>query len=244
MLQKTRSIVLRSVKYGETSIVCTAFTEIYGVQSYMLQGVRSSKNKTNRAGLLQPSSLLDMVVYHKPNANLQRIKEFQPLYIYQNTHEHIVKNSIALFSSELLLRVLPQEAPIPELFEDSIRYFMQLDVMPVEKVANFPLYFGLLCCNTLGYNITGEYSDITPHLNLQEGGFTPYPPVRAPFMSADDARIISLLVNINTIQAISEIPMNADTRFRLLDWFIEYIHSHTQHMGEIRSLPVLRAILH
>lgn len=244
MLQKTRGIVLRSVKYGETSIVCTIFTDTYGVQSYMMQGVRSSKSKTNRSGLLQPASLLDMVAYHKPNTNLQRIKEFQPLYLYKSIQEHIVKNSIALFSAELLLRILPAEAPAPELFEECIQYFMKLDELPANKCGNLPLYIALQCCNMLGYNVTGEYSDTTPHLNLQEGGFTPNPPTRQPFMREDDARLISLIININSLHAISEIPMNADTRFRLLDWFIAYIHSHTQHMGEIRCLPVLRAILH
>src|SRR5690606_8893505 len=115
MLQKTNGIVLRSVKYGETSLICSVFTEVYGVQSYLVQGVRTaSKTRQNRAGLLQPATLLDMVVYNKPHANLQRIKEFQPAYIYQSLQEHIVKNSVALFSVELLLRLLPEQAPFPE----------------------------------------------------------------------------------------------------------------------------------
>ena len=172
MLQKTRGIVLRSVKYGDSSLVTTVFTASFGVQTYMIQGVRSNKVRNNRSGLLQPGSLLDMVVYNRPQQSIQRIKEFQPAYLYTTLQEEIVKNSIALFSVELLLRLLPEHAPMPELFDFSIHYFQELDKLSVSDVANFPLYFIIHCSRFLGYDIKGNYSADTPHLNLHEGGFT------------------------------------------------------------------------
>ena len=44
-LHKTNGIVLRTVKYGETSLVVTLFTELFGVQSYLVNGVRVSSKK-------------------------------------------------------------------------------------------------------------------------------------------------------------------------------------------------------
>ena len=44
-LHKTKGIVLRSVKYGETSIIVTIFTELFGVQSYLVNGIRTSSKK-------------------------------------------------------------------------------------------------------------------------------------------------------------------------------------------------------
>src|ERR1043165_8138930 len=109
MLTTTQGIVLRSIKYGETSLICTVFTQVYGVQTYLVQGVRlaGAKSRQSRAGLLQPAMLLDIVVYHKAQKSLQRMKEFSAAYIYQSVQEDIVRNSIALFSVELLLRLLP-----------------------------------------------------------------------------------------------------------------------------------------
>src|SRR6476661_3747757 len=106
MLQTTRGITLRSVKYGETSLICSIFTETYGIQSYHLKGVRAVKARSNRAGLLQPATLLDLVVDHRPQKNLQHVREFHPAYIYCSLQEEVVKNSIALFSVELLLKLL------------------------------------------------------------------------------------------------------------------------------------------
>ena len=37
MITTTQGIVLRSIKYGETSLVCTVFTRLYGVQTYLVQ---------------------------------------------------------------------------------------------------------------------------------------------------------------------------------------------------------------
>lgn len=245
MLQTTRGIVLRSVKYGETSLICTIFTDIYGVQSYMVQGVRSSsKTKQSRAGLLQPATLLDMVVYYKPQANLQRIKEFHPACIYTSLQEHIVKNSIALFSVELLLRLLPEHAPMPELFDIAFEYFCSLDAVDAHAAGNYPVYFLSACCNILGYNINGRYTPATPHLNLQEGGFTAQLPTERPFVPDEDAMMLDKLLQVQHISEIPAIELNGAARFRLLDWLLAFMHNHTQHMGEIRSLPVLRAVLH
>jgi DNA repair protein RecO (recombination protein O) len=235
MLQKTKGIVLRSIKYGDTSLVCTLFTEVYGVQTYMVQGVRSSKTKNHRAGLLQPATLLDLIVYQQPQKNMQRIKEFQPAYIYQSLQEEIVKNSIALFSVELLLRLLPEHAPMPELYDFAHEYFRQLDVMPVNAVANFPLYFIIQCARMMGYDIGEDEATLAKGIGLIPGSIS---------LHQEDINMLNALLQVEKMEELKNIPMNAETRFRLLDWYIEFLQQHTQHMGSIRSLTVLRAILH
>lgn len=244
MLNKTRGIVLRAVKYGESSLICTVFTELYGVQSYMVQGVRSTKSRTNRSGLLQPCSLLDMVVYQRPQQNLQRIREFQQAHIYTNLHEEVVKNSIGLFSVELLLRLLPEHATMAELFDFAYKYFVALDKMPIAEVANFPVYFVIECSRLLGYEINGQFSEKTPYANLQEGAFTGHPSAVPPYLSIDDAQILDRFLRIRSLETLKDIEVNAPLRFRLLEWFIAFLHAHTQHLGNIRSLAVLQAILH
>jgi DNA repair protein RecO (recombination protein O) len=244
MLHKTKGIVIRSVKYGDTSLVSTIFTAQYGLQTYMVQGVRSSKTKNNKASLLQPATLLDLVVYHKPNTNMQRIKEFQFAYLYHTLQEDIIKNSIALFSVELLLRLLPENAPLPELFDLSFDYFQKLDILTVKEVSNFPLYFVIRCGCILGYELKGGYSAATPHLDLREGGFTEHSPKLPPYLQDEDARLLAELIKIKRIDDLYRTEMNAAMRYRLLDWYIDFLQMHTQHMGSMKSLQVLQSILH
>src|SRR5471030_912859 len=42
MIYSTKGIVLRTVKYGETSVIAAIFTEVFGIQSYIVNGVRTA----------------------------------------------------------------------------------------------------------------------------------------------------------------------------------------------------------
>ncbi len=244
MLHKTNGIVLRPVKYGETSLVVTLFTELYGVQTYMVQGVRSAKSRQNRAAFFQPGTLLELVVYHQPQKTMQRIREFQAAHIYNGLKEDVVKNSIVLFSVELLLRLLPELGPLPALFTIAYEYFIALDKMPLHDVANFPLFFIMECSRELGYPLKGSYSASAPYLNMHEGGFTDHAPGEMSGINDEDARALSALLQASSTDALKQVEMNAGQRLRLIDWYVAYLQQHTQHMGNIRSLSVLRAILH
>lgn len=244
MLQKTNGIVLRSVKYGETSLVTTIFTATYGLQTYMVKGVRSSKAKHTRAGLFQPGTLLDLVVYQQPNKNLQHIREFQPAVVFTSLQQDVVRNSIVLFSVEVLLRLLPEHAPMPALFDFAYDYFIRLDKSEPGSIANYPLFFVIHCSRELGFNLNGDYGAQTPHLNLQEGGFTEHAPAAIPFVSDGDAQTLGRLLKATDYSDLGIVDMNAEMRMRLTDWYVQFLQQHTQHMGSIRSLSILHTVLH
>src|SRR4029077_17456426 len=98
MVHNTKGIVLRVVKYGETSVIVAIYTELFGIQSYLVNGVRAATEKSPaRANLFQPAAILDLIVYHNELKNLQRIKEFKWGYLYQHVLSDVLKNSVALF---------------------------------------------------------------------------------------------------------------------------------------------------
>ncbi|MDT9165980.1 recombination protein O N-terminal domain-containing protein, partial [Escherichia coli] len=73
------------VRYGETSVIVTMLTELFGLQSYLVNGVRvSGKKGAGKANMFQPTAILDMVVYHNELKQLQRIREFRWAHIYQH----------------------------------------------------------------------------------------------------------------------------------------------------------------
>ena len=149
-----------------------------------------------------------------------------------------------LFSVELLLRLLPEDAQLTALFDFVREYFITLDKKPTDSIANFPLYFSIQCSRLLGYELKGNYSVHTPHLNLEEGGYTTYTPSVIYSASEEDGQVLSLLLNADGYDTLKKTEMNAAMRLRLLDWYIAFLQRHTQHMGGIKSLSVLRAILH
>jgi DNA repair protein RecO (recombination protein O) len=106
------------------------------------------------------------------------------------------------------------------------------------------LYFIILCSRELGYDLKGEYSLETPHLNLQEGGYSDKLPAVAPYATDEDARALDKLLKATDVTVAHETEMSSDMRMRLIDWYVAFLQRYTQHMSGIRSLPILRTILH
>src|SRR5688500_475173 len=148
MLHKTRGIVFRFTKYGESSIIATIFTEIFGIQSYIVNGVRSKAGK-NKIALYQPLTLLDLVVYHRANANINRIKEVKCLYPFQSIHTNIRKSGVAMFIIEVINKTVKEESHAHQLCDFFIRSFITLDQM--ENSENFHLIFLLKLSRLLGF---------------------------------------------------------------------------------------------
>src|ERR1700730_410284 len=109
MLHDSKGIVLRTVKYGETSVIVLIFTEKFGIQSYLVNGVRTtSKKGSGKANLFQPAAILELVAYYSELKQLQRLREFKWGQLYQHIFSDVRKNSVALFMVELLTKCLKQ----------------------------------------------------------------------------------------------------------------------------------------
>ena len=82
MLANTDGLVTRSIKYGESSLIFDVYTRQWGMRTYIAHGVRQEKPKFSQL-LLRPNALIDMVVYHVADKEINHIKEIKPTYIYQ-----------------------------------------------------------------------------------------------------------------------------------------------------------------
>lgn len=244
MIHKTKGIVLRTVKYGETSVIVSIYTELFGIQSYIVNGVRkSSKKGHGRANLFQPSSMLDLVVYQNDLHNLQRLKEFKWGYLYETVMFDIKKNSVALFMVELLQKTIKQPEPNAELFyfiEDS---FIHLDKGSDAVVANFPLFFALHLTFFFGFRISDNYSTATSLLDLQEGNFISGHPPHNYYLEGQLSYITSQLLKVRQPHELEQLHLNGEMRRALLKAYQDFYALHIADFGSMRSIPVLQEIL-
>jgi DNA repair protein RecO (recombination protein O) len=170
LIYSTKGIVLRTIKYGETSIVVSIFTELFGIQTYLVNGVRTP-GKSTKAHLFQPSSLLEMQVYHNELKNLQRIKEVKWSILYKNILSDVIKNSIALFMVELLQKTLKQPETNENLFHFCEDAFLHLDIARKEITANFSVYFSIRIAQITGFSLQNNYSEKKNIFSIKEGCF-------------------------------------------------------------------------
>lgn len=243
-LYKTKGIVLRTVKYGETSIIVTVFTELFGVQSYLVNGVRTSTKKgVGKANLFQPSALLDLVVYHNELKHLNRIKEFKWGYLYQHILSDVPKNAIALYMVELLTKCLKQPEANPDLFHFTEDVFIKLDRGSGLLVANLPLFFALHLTHFFGFRIDDNYSTANPWLDMKEGSFVSEQPRHPHFLEETQAAITSQLLKVMQPEELEDIRLNHVFRRNLLYAYETYYALHIPDFGTMKSLPVLKEIL-
>ncbi len=243
MIYQTKGIVLRTIKYGETSVVVNIFTELFGIQSYLVNGIRISGKTSSRASLFQPTSLLEMEVYHNELKNLQRIKEFRWSYLYQSILSDVTKNAVAVYMVELLQKCLKQPENNTDLFNFSEDAFMQLDTAGQAITANFPLYFSLQLVHFFGFSIQDNYSKERSILDLQEGTFTYRIPNHSYYVENNHSNLISQLLQARHPDDLSEIKLNNAARREQLLALQTYYALHIQEFGVMKTLPILHDIL-
>lgn len=248
-MHQTKGIVLRTVKYGETSVIVLIFTEKFGVQSYLVNGVRiSTKKGSGKANLFQPTAILDLVVYHNETKNLQRIKEFKWGFLYQHIFSDVPKNAVALFMVELLTKCLKQPEANTDLFNFCEDAFIHLDESRGAIMANFPLFFALHLTGFFGFKphntLKGDLEktgDLI--LDLKEGQFLTTKPGHPYFLEGKQAEVTNELLKVMQPTELEDIKLNHDFRRQLLHAYETYYALHVQDFGIMKTLPVLRELL-
>jgi DNA repair protein RecO (recombination protein O) len=240
----TKGVVLRTVKYGETSVIVSIFTELFGMQSYIVNGVRSSSKKAGtKSNLFQPTALLDLVVYHNEQKNLQRIKEHRWAVLYEHLFFDVFKGAVATYMVELLQKCLKQPEPNPELFYFMEDALLHLDKASPKMVANYPLFFSLHLANFFGFRLVDEYDETHTILDLQEGMFLNQHPAHTFYLEGFNSEVIATLLRVMQPEELNQVHLPVSTRRYLLQQLELYYALHVSDFGQLRSMVVLQEVL-
>lgn len=236
MIQKTKAIVISSIKYSDSSLIVNCYTQEYGLKAYMLKGILKAKKGRIRKSLFQPLTQLEIVAYHNNKGNLNSIKEAQITAHYQSLHTDIVKQSIILFLSEVLNSCLREEEENKDLYHFLETAFTWLDTH--EKTANFHLLFLLKLTKHLGFYPSphnGEY-----YFDMIEGKFL-YQPLSNQYIKTPEINYLKTLLG-TTFAALPALEFSASQRQIILDLLIRYINLHLHTFRTPKSLAVLHAL--
>lgn len=239
MIHKLKAIVLHSIKYKENSSIVYLYTDGFGRQTYLINGLRSGKSKA-KASFFHPLFLLDIEAYHNPKSDIQRLKEFQLSVPLQNMPFTLTKSSLALFISELLYKVVREEDSNTELFDFLYHSILMLDELD-EGIANFHLHFLAQLSKYLGFypNITKQ--EDAAYFDIKTGEFCILRPRHPLFFSTENTQLLSKLMNLPVSQ-LSQLEMNRYQRFSFLNSMMEFYGFHFENLSQLRSLQVLNEV--
>jgi DNA repair protein RecO (recombination protein O) len=230
MLHKTRGVVLSYIRYRESSIIAKIYTEVFGIQTYIINGVRSSKSKINKIALFQPLTLLDMVVYHKnKDDTVHRISEIKCYAPFRSLPYDVIKSSLALFVTEILGKTLREEESNQELFqfiEDSVLFLDEAG----KSFENFHIQFLMQLASYLGFGIE-TIQDLESELKQNR-----YPLIPDPVETQAADQLLTYAYGV-------EVALDRSRRIQILEKLIFFYKIHMDSLGEVKSLEVLREVL-
>ena len=240
MLHKTRGIVFKTTDYSESSVVVQVFTEKFGLQSYLINGVKKPKSKI-KLNVLQPLHLLDMIVYYKPAGNIQRAAEIRQQPVFLTIPYTIVKSCLVMFLNEVLYKAVRQQTADEVLFEFLFHAIEILDRLEAGTV-NFHLYFLLRLTRFLGFypDLTG--SDKALFFDLSSGAFSKHIPSHASIIEQPFTDIWVKLLQSN-FDNLDKLTISGAERRIILGKILDYYCLHVEGFGQVKSHLVLEEVL-
>ena len=236
---KSKALVLRTVKYNDTSFIAHLLTEQCGCIGMMVHTSRS-KRAAVRHTLFQPLSVLDPEWDERPRASLQRPKQAAVALPFTTLPYDPHKSAIALFLAEFLYYALKGDSDSGAVFAYVVRSMEWLDTCP-KGYANFHLVFLLRLTRLLGFmpNLDEARGDCC--FDLRSGCFTPSVPLHGDYLPAADAALLPKLMRMR-YDNMHVFKFNGSERARLLERINLYYSLHLPGFPELKSLAVLKEL--
>jgi len=236
MVETTKAIVINTIKYGDTSLIATCYTENCGIKTYMLRGVLKAKKAKLKTAYFQPLMQLNIVANHNNKGALNSIRDVEVVHFYNSIYTNIKKQTISLFLSEILYHSIKEEEQNSSLYKYLETAFLWLDTH--DNIANFHLLFLLNLTKFLGFY--PEMNDVTKsYFNLLEGSFTSNNKPNS--VSGENLRQFKKLLGIN-FDVLNQVDFNAVNRQAVLSILIQYFELHLSGFRKPKSLNILKAV--
>lgn len=240
----TNAIVLRSIAYGNTSLIITTYTALFGLQTYIVKGIRTSSKKQNsKASYFLSGNILELVAYHQQQKNIHFIKEYQFAFIPKQLQQQVVKNAVLSVILEIVLHTVKQPDANEDLFYYLKEVILFLDEANPTQTANLILKFCLDWAALLGFGITTDNNLDIKLFDIQSGVFTPLEPKHAYYVDEDTSKLILDISKLNLLENLDNIKLNKYQRKQLLDVLILFLKLHVENFGSLRSVEILSTIL-
>jgi len=242
MLQTTKGIVIHHFKYGEKSVIAKIYTEKFGLQSYLLNGVRNQKSK-NKAAYLQPLSLIEINAFYKEKKGLQKVKNIQLDTPFNSIPFNINKSSIAFFLAEILYKSIKEEEANSNLFDFLYNSIQVLDLQEI-GYNNFHLLFLAHLTKYLGFHphINTNGTNLNSYFDLQEGCFVTLQPYHNAFAQKQDSSILLHVFGTN-FDAAETLKIDPKQRKMLLTIFLDYYSLHLSNFDNLKTIAILEEVL-
>jgi DNA repair protein RecO (recombination protein O) len=148
-ITKSEAIVLKSIKFGDTSKIATLYTKDHGKVKVIAKGIRSPKSRL--AGPLQTFSHVQAVFYKKRTTEIYLLSQADTVKSYQPIYNDLNRYVFASAVLELLDRLITGEESNPRIFGLISATLSFMESCPDESLEKSFTHFALKLSDLLGY---------------------------------------------------------------------------------------------
>ena len=214
MTKNTELIVLHTTKFGENSLVVHTLSKDYGRRSFLVRGAGKKA-----MSLYLPLNILEADIAESSKSNLYTARNVVMRYPLLGIRNDVFKNSMTMFMSEVLYRVVKDGTHEEGLFEWCEKTILMLDAIESD-FSNYHIRFLLELTIALGFS--PESRDLKPFVGEHY-------PILEKFMQY-------------TLAESMLIPLNGTIRNEIAEDILRYIEFHTESILNVNSLKVLREL--
>ncbi len=148
-ITKTEAIVLKGLKFGDTSKIVTLYTKDYGKIKVIAKGIR--KPKSRLAGTLESFFHIHIVFYKKTTTEIYLLSQSEIMHPFQKITKDLNRYAFASGALELLDKLITGEESNPEIFELTLHTLAFMESCAPRSVEKSFLFFAVRLADILGY---------------------------------------------------------------------------------------------
>lgn len=237
----TQGIVLKQIKYGETSVICKIFTYDYGIQSYMIKGVRNIKSKYKKANILFPGAVLDLVTYQQQREGIAYLKEYNLAAESIQYDNSVIVNCIQLFAIELLDNLLVDHQEHQDMYIYYLKWIQYLQHVPDKLLANAPLYYLIQMGRMSGYSMPTNNIHHQYYALLHDGAEINRPVIGS--MTVEEVQLLEQIMQTESFEVAMQIKMSNPSRRNILNNYLQFVEHQMPGFRPLKCMSVLHMVL-
>lgn len=207
-------IVLATTKVGENALVVHTLSREHGRRGFLVR-----LGKKAGMALFLPLNILEADVVENPKSTLWSLRGIRLKDALQGIRGNLHKNTMTLFLSEVLFRILRDGSYEDGLYEWCLGSILTLNELESD-FANFHIRFLLELAGALGFR--PGFDDIAP-------------------FAKEQLRELKLFLEKDFGESML-VPLSGVARNELCDCLLQYLSYHTEQSVQVRSLAVLREL--
>lgn len=238
MLESTKAIVLKSIKFKDNSHIIQSYTMNHGRLSFVLHG-SNSKKRYRFLSVLQPLTFVDIIYNFKPGKEIQTVQEIKCSHPFESIPFDVRKSAIALFLSEILTRCLQEEEKNEQLFK-----FISLSIESLDSnfkyINHFHILFLFKLTKYLGFYPINNYTEERKFFNLSKGEFVSEHCI-STCLNETYTHLFYHLFNVSIGDDYAPV-ISRKEKNEFLEIMLKYYSFHHFNMNNIKALSVLNEL--